>query len=149
MSLKSTIESHPIWYLVVVAVAAGSVVFGVTQYFHNQDIARKDHKIEDLESNLGGIQRRVGIEPLFLDILEVQIESSKVSNLPTRYERFDGEVTFFVDTPVDDTWSSSAISLAEADQIIFGIGTTSNPLVNQNLRDEKIVTAWKSDYFLK
>lgn len=84
MSLRTTLESHPLPILAAAVVASGAVVFGVTQYFHSRDMIRKPHELDDLRSRIASISRRIGDEPLFLDVLSVQIERSEVSSLPTR-----------------------------------------------------------------
>ena len=142
MSLRTTLESHPLPILAAAVVASGAVVQGVTQYFHSREMIQKPHELDDLRSRIASINRRTEDEPLFLDVLSVQIERSEVSSLPTRYIRFDDEIAFFVDVPTDESWRNSRISLDDTEQIVYGIDTTSNPHLNHELRAERNIVAW-------
>lgn len=91
MSLKDKLEKSPMISLVIVCTAVGSAVFGVAQYFHNQQINKieQNHaaKLLAFEAQLAQIQMGIDDRGSF-NLQEISQSKSSAASIPSSSQYF-------------------------------------------------------------
>ena len=121
MNSENAIGKSPVVALFVVCTAVGSAVFGVTRYFHQQEISKIEQEYEtrigQTESQLARMQVGIGEAPDF-DVQQVVCSFSETVSLPESSNWFAEDSFYAVQS--DESWSYSQTTEGELFRMISG-----------------------------
>lgn len=124
MSLKSYLESHPLFLILGVGVAVATSTAGVVEYFldkiHQTKLARiqTEHviQISRLQDKLASIERKISDDTSFFDVTSWFLSATRIRTLNQSFKTMDGG-QFFISEPNMSNWTyalSSELDLLKA-----------------------------------
>ena len=149
-SFRNLLDSHPFFVLMAFLVSTAAITGGVVQW--NADVSSKllqqkyEYTINNLKSRLASIRIGSGTDDLLLSVADMQMPSSKIRSLSTKYSSFNyngAPGRFYVSVPEFVDWSRRAMtSMDLIQERIPDISILSRADTNALTRDKWVV--WQS-----